>query len=237
MPAGLTYTLTNLEDDIKNYTEVDSSVFSSSVLSKFIINAESRIYRAFDADLERFYATSTTIIGNRYVSIPSDLRVIRYVQLKNSDNEQVYLEQRDPSFMAEYYSIPDTSAVDIPKYYGNWDEEFWVVAPTPNQTYAITLAYNKEAPSITETTPVDYSTLGTYLSNKYQDLLLYGCLINTFGYLKGPQDMIQYYQGQYENALTTYATEQIGYRRRDEYEDGMIRQQLKSKPPSSYGTN
>ena len=26
-------------------------------------------------------------------------------------------------------------------------------------------------------------------------------------------------------------------RRRDEYEDGMIRQQLKSKSPSSYGTN
>ena len=42
MPAGITYTLTNLEDDIKNYTEVSSSVFSSSVLSKLIINAESR---------------------------------------------------------------------------------------------------------------------------------------------------------------------------------------------------
>ena len=41
MPAGITYTLTNLEDDIKNYTEVDSSVFSSTILSKFIINAES----------------------------------------------------------------------------------------------------------------------------------------------------------------------------------------------------
>ena len=49
--------------------------------------------------------------------------------------------------------------------------------------------------------------------------------------------MIQYYQTQYENALTTYATEQIGYRRRDEDEDGIIRQQLKSKSPSAYGTN
>ncbi len=63
MPAGLTYSLTNLQDDIKNYTEVDSSVFSSSVLNKFIVNAENRIYRAFDADLERFYATSNCIIG------------------------------------------------------------------------------------------------------------------------------------------------------------------------------
>ena len=142
--------------------------------------------------------------------------------------------------MAEYYSTPGTAAVDIPRYYGNWDESFWLVAPTPDKTYEITMAYNKENVSLTNTTlptGAPASTNGTYLSNKYQDLLLYSCLINTFGYLKGPQDMIQYYQGLYQNALTTYATEQIGYRRRDQYEDGMVRQQIKSKPPSSYGTN
>ena len=233
----MAYTLTNLQDDIRNYTEVDDGVLSTGVLATIIKNAENRIYRDSDSDDNRFYATSNLQAGNRYVTIPSDLRFIRYVQLTNSDGEQFFLEQRDTSFMAEYYSTPGTNSVDIPKYYANWDEEFWVVAPTPNQTYAITLAYNKEAPSITETTPISYATLGTYLSNKYQDLLLYGCLVEAFGYLKGPQDMLQYYQSQYQNALTTYATEQIGYRRRDEYEDGMIRQQLKSKSPSSYGTN
>ena len=35
--------------------------------------------------------------------------------------------------MAEYYADPGTSSVDIPKYYANWDEEFWVVAPTPDK--------------------------------------------------------------------------------------------------------
>ena len=198
MPAGLTYSLTNLQDDIKNYTEVDSSVFSSSVLNKFIVNAENRIYRAFDADLERFYATSNCIIGNRYVSIPADLRVIRYVQLKNSDDEQVYLEQRDPSFMAEYYATPGSSSSSIPKYYGNWDEEYWVIAPTPNAAYEITLAYNKEPTSLTDATK---SSSGTYLSNKYQDLLLYACLVNAYGYLKGPMDMLQYYDKAYKEAL------------------------------------
>ena len=231
MPAGLTYTLTNLEDDIKNYTEVDSSVFSSSVLSKFIINAESRIYRAFDADLERFYATSTCIIGNRYVSIPADLRVIRYVQLKNSDNEQVYLEQRDPSFMAEYYSTPSSSSSNIPKYYANWDEDNWVVAPTPNAAYEITLAYNKEPTSLTDATK---SATGTYMSNKYPDLLLYACLVNAYGYLKGPMDMLQYYDKAYKEALETYATEQMGRRRRNEYQDGVIRLPIKSESPSTY---
>ena len=208
MPAGLTYSLTNLQDDIKNYTEVDSSVFSSSVLNKFIVNAENRIYRAFDADLERFYATSNCIIGNRYVSIPADLRVIRYVQLKNSDDEQVYLEQRDPSFMAEYYATPGSSSSSIPKYYANWDEEYWVIAPTPNAAYEITLAYNKEPTSLTDATK---SSSGTYLSNKYQDLLLYACLVNAYGYLKGPMDMLQYYDKAYKEALETYAREQMKF--------------------------
>ena len=232
----MAYTLANLQSDIRDYTEVSDTVLTDNILKNIIINSENTIIRAVPTDQNAHYATSSLVAGNKYVTIPDDLRSINYVQLKNSDNEQFYLEQRDPSFMAEYYSTPGTAAVDIPRYYGNWDESFWLVAPTPDKTYEITMAYNKENVSLTNTTlptGAPASTNGTYLSNKYQDLLLYSSLINTFGYLKGPQDMIQYYQGLYQNALTTYATEQIGYRRRDQYEDGMVRQQLVSKSPSS----
>ena len=231
MPAGLTYTLANLQTDIQNYTEVGSNVFTEAVMNKFITNAENRIYRAVDADLERHYATSTMVIGNRYVTIPSDLRTIRYIQLKDSSNKQVYLEQRDPSFIATYYDTPSTSSSTLPKYYANWDENYWVVAPTPNAAYEITLAYNKNPVSLTDSTK---STTGTYLSNKYQDLLLYACLVNAYGYLKGPMDMLQYYQQAYTEALKTYETEQIGRRRRSEYQDGVIRIPLKSESPSTY---
>ena len=230
----MAYTLTNLQDDIRNFTEVSSSVLSSSVLNTLIKNAENKIYRAIDTDQNVFYATSNAIVGNRYVTIPSDLRAIRYVQFKDSAGNQFYLEQRDTSFMAEYYSTPDTQAVDIPKYYANWDEEFWVVAPTPDKTYEITISYDKEPETITDTTSTPPpATNGTYLSNKYQDLLLYACLVNAYGYLKGPQDMLQYYQAQYNEALESYAIEQIGIRRRDEYQDGEGRAQLNVKPPSS----
>ena len=226
----MAYTLTNLQDDIKGYTEVGDNVFTSSVLNTLIKNAENKIYREVDSDQDRHYATSNLIIGNRYVTIPADLRLIRYVQLKDSDNNQYYLEQRDTSFIAEYYSTPGTSAVDIPKYYANWDENFWVVAPTPDRTYEITLAYNKEPVSLTDSS---VSSTGTYLSNKYQDLLLYACLVNAYGYLKGPADMLQYYSQAYEKALLSYAIEQQGRRRRDEYSDGVIRTVLESKNPSS----
>ena len=141
----MAYTLTNLQDDIRNYTEVDSSVLSTGVLNTIIKNAENRIYREVDSDDNRFYATSNLQSGNRYVTIPSDLRAIRYVQLKDSSGNQVFLDKRDTSFMAEYYNTPGTAS-GLPKYYGNWDANFWVVAPTPNSTFEITLAYiNKPA--------------------------------------------------------------------------------------------
>ena len=232
----MAYTLDNLRTDIRNYTEVSSNVLSDSVLERIIVNAENKITRAIDTDQNVFYATSSLIVGNRYVTIPDDLRAIRYVQLTDQEGNQYYVEQRDTSFIAEYYSTPATNAVDIPKYYANWDETFWVVAPTPDKTYAITLAYDKEPISITNTTlpaAAPAATNGTYLSNKYQDLLLYACLVNAYGYLKGPQDMLQYYQAQYKEALESYAVEQIGIRRRDEYQDGEVRVQLNVKSPSS----
>jgi hypothetical protein len=139
--------------------------------------------------------------------------------------------------MAEYYATPGSSSTSIPKYYGNWDEEYWVIAPTPDTAYEITMAYNKEPTSLTSTTlpaAAPAATNGTYLSNKYQDLLLYASLVNAYGYLKGPMDMLQYYDKAYTEALETYAREQLGRRRRNEYQDGVIRLPIKSESPSTY---
>jgi hypothetical protein len=229
----MAYTLSNLQTDIRNYTEVNDTVLTDAIVNTFIVNAENKIYREADSDDNRFYATSTLVTGNRYVTIPSDLRVIRYIQLKNTNvnpNTQTFLEKKDPSYMATYYDTPSTSE-GIPKYYANWDANFWVVAPTPDAQYEITMAYIKQPTSLTDSS---VSTTGTYLSNKYQDLLLYAALINAYGYLKGPTDMIQYYSGAYKEALQTYAIEQQGRRRRDEYQDGVIRTPLKSPFPSEY---
>jgi hypothetical protein len=226
----MAYTLTNLQDDIRSYTEVDSGVLSNSVINTMIKNAENRIYRDADSDDNRFYATSNLQSGNRYVTIPSDLRIIRYVQLKDGSGNQVFLEKRDTSFMTEYYNTPGTAS-GLPKYYGNWDANFWVVAPTPNSTFEITLAYIKQPTSLTDSS---VSSSGTYVSNKYQDLLLYGCLVEAYGYLKGPADMLQYYEASFRRALQSYAIEQQGRRRRDEWQDGAIRTPLKSESPSKY---
>ena len=224
----MSYTFSNLKTDIRNYTEVDSSVLSDSVLTTIVKNAENKIYREVDADDNRFYATSNLQAGNRYVTIPSDLRIIRYAQLTDASGDQTYLEKRDTSFMAEYYNTPSTQS-GLPKYYANWDANYWVVAPTPDSTYLITLAYVKQPTSITTS---DSAT--TYVSNKYQDLLLYASLVEAYGYLKGPADMLQYYSQTYDRAMASYSIEQQGRRRRDEWQDGVLRTPLKSESPSKY---
>ena len=235
----MAYLLSNLQTDIRNYTEVDSGVLTDAIVNTFIVNAENKIYREADSDDNRFYATSNLTTGNRYVTIPDDLRIIRYIQLKDTTvtpNVQTFLEKKDTSYMATYYDTPGTSS-GIPKYYANWDANYWVVAPTPAAGYEITMAYIKQPYSLTDTvnpTTAPSATNGTYLSNKYQDLLLYGCLVNAYGYLKGPADMIQYYTQAYQVALQSYAIEQQGRRRRDEWQDGVIRTPLKSPFPSDY---
>ena len=50
--------------------------------------------------------------------------------LKIQDGNQYYLEQRDTSVLLQNtILLLEHAGVDIPKYYANWDEEFWVLAP------------------------------------------------------------------------------------------------------------
>jgi len=213
-------TLSDLRTDIRNYTEVDSNVLSDTVLSTIISNAEARIFRTVDSDDTKFYATSETTTGNRYITVPVGTIIIRYVQLTNpSSSDQVYLEQVDSSFMAEFFADPDNSNdYAQPKYYAQWDSDNWVVAPTPDQAYSLTMAYIKKPDSITTS---DSTT--TYLSTYVYDLLLYACLSEAFKYLKGPTNMLDLYERSYQEAVQTFAVEQQGRRRRDEYTSGAIR--------------
>jgi len=215
-----------LKTQIRNYTEVDSNGLTDSTLDQITKNTENRIFRELNIDSFRSYATANMTTGNRYVSTPSGLRNIRYVQITDGSGNQSFLEQKDTSFMAEYDPTPSTS-YGTPKYYGNWDEDTWVVAPTPDTNYSVTIAYYVQPATITSTT-----TSTSYVSTYAEDMLLYGCLTETYKYLKGPVDMIQLYEQSYQTAKQSFGVEQTGRRRRDEYVDGVVRVPLESVDPS-----
>ena len=227
----MAYTLDNLRTDIRGYTEVDNGattpkVLTDSVLGTIIKNAENGIYRQIDTDQNVFYATSNAIIGNRYVTIPENLRAIRYVQFTDSAGNQYYLEQRDTSFMAEYYSTPSTQAVDIPKYYANWDDFNILVAPVPATALEIQINYIKDPPEFT-------STNQTFIAKYQESMLLHGVLAEAFRFLKGPMDMYNLYEKKYNEEVQNFALQQMGRRRRAEYDDGVPRVQIPSPPPNT----
>jgi len=191
-----------LKSDIRSYTEVDNTVLSDPVLTTIVKNAEARIFRETDTDDARFYDTITLTPGNREVAAPANTRFIRYIYIN-----------RDTSFMEEYYNTPGTAAAapnNIPRYYSNRNATTIFVAPTPDAAYVCHVAYVKQPDTITAS---DATT--TYVSNNYPDLLLYACLAETYGYLKGPTDLLQLYEQSYGRSMATYGIEQQGRRRRD----------------------
>ena len=224
----MSFSLSTLRSAIRDYTEVDDTVLSDSIINTIVKNAESRIFRTVDSDDTKFYATSQTTNGNRYITVPTGTRIIRYIQITDSTtSDQEFLKQVDSSFLATYHPDPDNSSdYGKPKYYAHWDNDNWVVAPTPDAAYDLTMAYIKQPTTITTS---DSTT--TEISTKQPDLLLYACLVETFKFLKGPDNMIQLYEASYQEAIQTFAAEQQGRRRRDEYRDGALRLPIQSPTP------
>ena len=214
-------TYADLVTKIRNYTEVDDTVFTSAIINGFILDAEERILRDVNTDADRKYATASMVSGQKFLNFPDGALVIRALQI-TSGSDKIYLEKRDTTFIDEFNP---TQATGVPKYYANLDNDTLMFAPVPNTTFSIQASY------VAKPAGLSSSNTQTYLSKNFPAGLLYACLIEAYGYLKGPMDMLQYYEKQYTNAISKYAVEQIGRRRRDDYFNGAIRIKIDSPSP------
>ena len=102
------------------------------------------------------------------------------------------------------------------------------IAPTPDANYKFRIYYNKMPNGLGSGTGFNNNT---YLSTYFPQGLLYACLVEAFAFLKGPTDMLTYYENRYKNAIQQFAGMQLGRRRRDDYTDGTVRIQVKSPSP------
>ena len=212
-------TYAELVTKIREYTEVTSSVLTDTIINGFIEDAEWRILRDVDSDNNRRYKTAQVIAGTRFIDEPTNALVIRSLQIVDSDgvgeaNNREFLQYRDTSFMSEFNP---TGAQGVPKYYSSWDADTIVLAPTPDATYTLQLNYILKDPGLSSTNAT------TYISLNFPNGLLYACLVEAFSFLKGPNDLLQLYEAKYKQAIERFAIEQMGRRRRDEYQSGVPR--------------
>ena len=208
--------------EVRNYTEVSSNVLTDTIIQNFIRNVELDVAGKVDYDDLRKYSTSSFTSGNRAVSLPADCMIMRSVQVINGST-RTYLEKRDTSFISEYNN---NAATGLPKYWANWDDFNLIVAPTPDSAYTIQINFIKDPPQFT-------SSNNTFLSTYQESMLLHGVLTEAFSYLKGPVDMYNLYKSKYDEEVQNFALQQMGRRRRAEYDDGVPRIQIPSPSPNT----
>ena len=213
----------NFLTQVRDYTEVGSSVLSDSIIQNFIRSVELDIAGKVDYDYLRKYATSTFTAGNRAVSIPADSLVLRSVEHIGSGGTRTFLEKRDISFISEFNS---TGKQGTPKYFANYDDFNILVAPTPANASTVQINYIKDPPEFT-------STNNTFISTYQESMLLHGVLTEAYSFLKGPDNLYNLYKGKYNEELQNFALQQMGRRRRAEYDDGVMRIKIPSPSPNT----
>ena len=230
------YTLSALEADIRSYTEVDSTVFTGAILSRFIENAEYRLLRDIPIDADRKQQEGNLVTGQQYINCPAGCLFTRGIQVYTSTSvitgANNWLQKKDQTFLNEY--VAANTDTGNPKYYAQFGGATGVTdttsgkymfAPVPNSTYKFQVHFNAMPTSLVT------NTSGTYISRNLGNGLLYACLIEAYGFLKGPMDMLTMYEQKYNNVVQKFAAEQIGRRRRDDYTDGTIRIPIESPNP------
>ena len=99
------YNLSNLQTDIRNYTEVDSNVFTTAILNRFIENAEYKIAYDIPMDSDRFVDQGAMATDVNNIRVPAGTLFVRGVEVFNASNsteQGVWLEKRDQTFLSEY---------------------------------------------------------------------------------------------------------------------------------------
>jgi len=218
-------TYDELVTNIRNYMETDSNVLSNSVINTFILLTENKILRDIDLEVFRQSSTAPLTANSRFLTMPSDILTHRYMLVRNASNEEIFLNFRDVSFAKEYWE--NATETGFPKYYAVWNQNTFVLAPTPDAAYTVELGYIRKPAGLSSTTPT------TWLSQNAPEALLYGCLVQAYSYTKGPLEMLGYFSNSYKEALSALGIEQQGRRRRDEYRDGLIRTELLASNPIS----
>jgi len=213
----MAYTFTTLKTAIQDYTQNSETTFVSQ-LSRFILNAEERILKECQLDVFRKNVEGTASTGQQYLQKPEDFLAQNSLSVINSSNKE-FLLYKQVTALQDYTPNPTTTGT--PKYYADWDEVTFLLAPTPDSNYTMELHYFYRPTSITE------SADGTsWLGTNAELALLYGSLLEAYTFMKGEADILQIYNGRFQESLQWLKNLGEGLQTRDQYRYDRVRRDV-----------
>jgi len=207
----MSWTYTTLKSAIQDYTQNTETTFVNN-LAVIITQAEQRIIKSVELPNFRKNVTGNLSAGNQYLATPSDY-LYPYSLAIIIDSNYSYLLNTDVSFIREAYPLVTTTG--NPKHYAQFDDNTFIVGPTPNANLTAELHYFYIPQSISA------SSDGTsWLGTNAPELLLYGSLLEAYTFMKGEPDVMINYEKRFQEALQRLTLESDGYNRKDAYRDG-----------------
>ena len=133
----MSFTKATLTTAIQDYTDNSETTFVNNI-PNFIKASEEKILKSVDLDYFRKNVTSALTASDEFLTVPSDYLASFSLQITTSGSES-FLLQKDVNFLREY--TPASTTTGLPKYYARFDEDNFILAPTPNSNYTIQLNY------------------------------------------------------------------------------------------------
>jgi hypothetical protein len=189
----MSFTKATLTTAIQDYTDNSETTFVNNI-PNFIKASEEKILKSVDLDYFRKNVTSALTSSDEFLTVPTDYLASFSLQITTSGSES-FLLQKDVNFLREY--TPASTTTGLPKYYARFDEDNFILAPTPNSNYTIQLNYFYRPASLTAGS--DSGT--TWISTNAPFALLYGSLVEAYTFMKGEPDVIQNYNGLFTQYL------------------------------------
>jgi hypothetical protein len=216
---------TQLTAAIRGYAENSfpdtvGSFSSADQIATFVKMAEQRVYNMVQLPALRKNVTGTMTSGNKYLACPSDWLATFSLAVINANNEYKYLLNKDVNFIRESYPDTDAAFYGEPEYYAQFDQNTFILGPTPNANYAAELHYFYYPTSI-----VDAGT--SWLGDNFDSVLLYGSLLEAASFMKSDPDTISFYKQRYDEAMAELKQLGDGKNRQDAYRSGQVRYPVK----------
>jgi len=189
----MSFTKATLTTAIQDYTDNSETTFVNNI-PNFVKAAEEKILKSVDLDYFRKNVTSALTSSDAFLTVPTDYLASFSLQITTSGSES-FLLQKDVNFLREY--TPASTTTGLPKYYARFDEDNFILAPTPNSNYTVQLNYFYRPASLTAGS--DSGT--TWVSTNAPFALLYGSLVEAYTFMKGEPDVIQNYNGLFTQYL------------------------------------
>jgi hypothetical protein len=216
---------TQLTSAIKGFAENDfpatvGSFTSAEQIASFVQLAEQSIFNTVQMPAFRRNVIGNVTSGNKYLATPSDWLATFSIAVINAANEYHYLLNKDVNFIRESYPDTDAAFYGEPKYYAVFDDNTFILGPTPDASYATELHYFYYPQSIV--------TAGTsWLGNNFDSVLLYGALLEAANFMKADADVIANYKDRYGRAMAELKQLGDAKERQDAYRSGQVRYPVK----------